>query len=66
MNSCIIFFCRLANIAVIALLKAIAEAMSNNKELSRVFHHTIASDLKVIASDLLDISNPHEYADICY
>ena len=32
----------------------------------------ISSDLKVIASalsiasDLLDISNPHEYADICY
>ena len=25
----------------------------------------IASDLS-IASDLLDIYNPHEYADICY
>ena len=25
----------------------------------------IASGL-IIASDLLDISNPHEYADICY
>ena len=46
--------------------------MSDNKELSRVFHHTVASDLKVFASALLycikplDISNPHEYADICY
>ena len=62
----IIFFCQLTNIVVIALLKAIAEAMSDNKELSRVFHHTIASDLKVIASALLDISNPHEYPHICY
>ena len=57
---------------IIALLKAITEAMSDNKELSRVFHHTISSDLKAIASalciasDLLDIYNPHEYADVCY
>ena len=27
---------------------------------------SISSDLMVIASDLLDISTPHEYADIYY
>ena len=46
--------------------------MSDNRELLRVFHYFVSSDFKVIASalsiasDLLDISNPHEYADICY
>ena len=36
------------------------------------FPMVISSDLEVIASapsiasDILDISNPHEYADICY
>ena len=58
---CIIFFCQLTDIAVIALLEAVAEAMSNNKELSRVFHHTIASDLKVIASALLYCIGPSRY-----
>ena len=68
---CIIFFCQLINIMVIVLLKAIAEAMSDNKELSRYFIillHQISRSLHqpfCIASDLLDISNPH-YADICY
>ena len=32
---CIIFFCQLTGIAVIVLLKAIAEAKSNNRELFR-------------------------------
>ena len=46
------------------------EAVSDNRELTRVFHQIISSEFKVttspfsIASDLLDISNPHEYADI--
>ena len=53
--------------AVIALL-SIAEAMSDNKELSRVFHHISRSLHQpfCITSDLLDISNPHAYAYICY
>ena len=41
------------DIVVIALLKAIVEAMSNNRELSRVFHYIISSDLKAIASAIL-------------
>ena len=52
--------------SVIALLNAIAEAVSDYRELTRLFHQIISSDFKVIASDLLDISTPHEYADICY
>ena len=32
-DCCIIFFCQLTTISVISLLKAIAEAMSNNREL---------------------------------
>ena len=44
----IIFFYQLTAILVIALLTTIAEAVSDNRELTRVFHHTISSDLKVI------------------
>ena len=58
------FFCRLTTISVSALLNTTAEAKSDNRELTRVFHQTISSHFKVIASDFLDISNPHEYADI--
>ena len=58
------FFCQLTAISVTALLNATAEAKSDKRELTRVFHQTISSHFKVIASDLLDISNPHEYADI--
>ena len=50
-GSCyIIFFCQLNAILVIALLNAIAEAVSDNRELTRVFHQIISSDFKVIAS----------------
>ena len=45
---CIIFFCPLTGVAVIVLLEAVEEAMTNNRELSRIFHHIISSDLKVI------------------
>ena len=58
---CIIFFCQLIDIAVIVLLKAIAEAMSDNNELSGVFHHIISSDIKVIASALLYCIRPSRY-----
>ena len=58
---CIIFFYQLIDVTVIVLLKAIVEPMSNNKELSRVFHHTAASDLKVIASALLYCIRPSRY-----
>ena len=37
--------CYIGNITT----KSIAEAMSNNRELSMVFYHLISSDLKVIA-----------------
>ena len=47
------FFCQLIDIVVMAILKAIAEAMSNNREFSWTFQHIISSDLKVIASALL-------------
>ena len=47
--------------------------MSDNREILRVIHQIISSEFKVIASmpfpiasDRLDISTPHEYADICY
>ena len=68
---CIIFFCQLINIVVIALLKAVVEVMSDNREffLDIIFFCQISRSLHQpfgIASDLLDISNPHEYADICY
>ena len=55
-------------ILVIALLNAIAEAVSDNRELTRIFHQISGSMHQPfpIASDLLDISTPHEYADICY
>ena len=48
---------------VIVLLEAVVEAMSDIlfHEISRSLHQPFC-----IASDLLDISNPHEYADICY
>ena len=64
----LVLYYRLADTVVITLLKAIVEAMSNYRELSRVFHQISRSlhQLLCIASDLLDISNPHEYADICY
>ena len=39
----------LTDMVVIVLL----EAMSDNRELSRVFHHIISSDFKVIASAFL-------------
>ena len=58
----------LTAISVIALLNAIGEAVSDNRELTRVFHQ-ISWSLHhsfSIASDLLDISTPHEYAYICY
>ena len=44
------------------------EAMSNIKESLQVFHQILGplNQPFCIASDLLDISNPHEYADICY
>ena len=44
-----------------ALLKAVAEAMSDNREYSRVFHHIISSDLKVIASALWYCIRPSRY-----
>ena len=59
-------------ILAVMLVKAIAEAMSDNRDILRVFHQIISSEFKVIASALfycirsLDISTPHEYADICY
>ena len=58
---CITFFHQLTAILVIALLKAIAEAISNNRELSRVFHQIISPDLKVIASALLYCIRPSRY-----
>ena len=58
---CITFFHRLTTILVIALLKAIAEAMSNNRELSRVFHQIISANLKVITSVLLYCIRPSRY-----
>ena len=58
---CITFFYRLTNIAVIVLLKAIAEAMSENRDFSWVFHHIISSDLKVIASALWYCIKPSKY-----
>ena len=42
-------------------INMIAKTMSNIR-----IPMAISSDLWVIASDLLDISNPHEYADLCY
>ena len=65
---CITFFYQLTDIAVIVLQKAIAEAMSNIREHLRVFHQILRSLHQpfCIASDFLDISNPDEYADICY
>ena len=60
-NCRITFCCQLTAISVIALLKAIVEAMSNNRELSRVFHHLISSDQKVIASALLYCIGPSRY-----
>ena len=53
-------------------INAIAEAMSDIRESQWLFHqifHQILRSLHQplsIASDLLDISYPHEYADICY
>ena len=44
--------------------------MSDNREILRVFHQIIHQNSRslhqpyFIASDLLDISTPHEYADI--
>ena len=45
----IIFFYQLTAISVIALLNTIVEAVSDNRELTRVFHQIISSDFKVIA-----------------
>ena len=39
----------LTTISVIALLNAIAEAVSDNRKLTRVFHQIISSDFRVIA-----------------
>ena len=53
-------------------MNAIAEAVSDNRELTKVFHQIVSSDLwplhqpLSVASDLLHISTPHEYANICY
>ena len=58
---CITFFCRLTTILVITLLNAIAEAMSNIREVLWVLHHLISSDLKVIASALLYCIRPSRY-----
>ena len=58
------FFCQLTAISVTALLIATVEAVSDNRELTRVSHQLISPQFKVITSDLIDISNPHEYADI--
>ena len=42
--------------------------MSDIRESLWLFHQILRSlhQTLSIASDLLDISNPHEYADICY
>ena len=40
-HCCIMFFCRLTAISVRALLNATAEAVSDNRELTRVFHQTV-------------------------
>ena len=42
--------------------------MSDIREYLWVFHQILRSlhQPHTIASDLLDISTPHEYADICY
>ena len=62
---CIMFFCQLTAISATALLNTTAEAASDNREFTRVFHQIISLEFDTfsIASDLLDISNPHEYAD---
>ena len=41
--------------------------MSDNREILRVFHQNLRllHQPFSIASDLLDISTPHEHADIC-
>ena len=65
-HNIISFFCQLTAVSVIALVNSIAEAVSDNRELKRVFHQIISSNFRVIASDHLDISTPHEYAYICY
>ena len=44
-----------------ALLKAVAEATSDNREFCWTFHHIISSDLKVIASALLYCIRPSRY-----
>ena len=44
----IIFFYWLTAISVVVLVKAIVEAMSENREILRVFYQIISSDLKVI------------------
>ena len=51
-NCCIIFFFQLTTILVVALVKTIAEAMSDNREILGVFHQIISSEFKVIASAL--------------
>ena len=54
-------------------INTIMEAMSGIRESQWSFHQIISSNLKVIGSAtyyciriFLDISNPNEYADICY
>ena len=47
---------------------AIAKIMSDIRKSQWLFHQIFRSlhQPRSIASDLVDISNPHEYADICY
>ena len=49
-------------------INAIVETISNIRKSQWLFHQILRSLHQPIsiASDLLDISNPHEYADICY
>ena len=49
-------------------INAITKTMSDIRKSQWVFHQIFRSlhQPLSIASDLLDISNPHEYADICY
>ena len=42
--------------------KCHSRSISDNRDLTGVFHQKISSLPKVIASDSRNISNPHEYA----
>ena len=52
---------------MVVLVKAIAEDVSDNREILSIFHQISRSLHQPfsIASDLLGISTPHEYANIC-